>query len=200
MKFSNLYFHKNKCNNVVFDKSLDYLGLSVEQFKLSLDVIHQMKKPRQLRDSQLHGFITLGQWVSLCSKVAYLENEIKRDFNNNEQKFIDFYNEKKEKHIKGREKYENILEIKRKGVDPFDYQEYLKSDEWKEMSVKIKEQCRTCVLCNEINHLICHHRTYKNRYTRQEEYDLTALCRECHETFHKTHIYNSEKGIFLKTL
>lgn len=62
---------------------------------------------------------------------------------------------------------------------------YLKSDHWQNISQqkRIEAQFR-CQLCNSGEKLQVHHRTYE-RVGKELLSDLTALCGECHDKFHK---------------
>lgn len=69
------------------------------------------------------------------------------------------------------------------------YQEYLKSDEWKNRVKKRMEidHC-VCQMCGSSgtmsNPLECHHLTYRN-IGREDEYkDLVILCHNCHTQVH----------------
>jgi hypothetical protein len=67
----------------------------------------------------------------------------------------------------------------------FTYSDYLASDHWAEVRQGALERAGyACQLCNDTNDLQVHHRTYA-RLGRELPGDLTALCRECHEAFHK---------------
>lgn len=63
------------------------------------------------------------------------------------------------------------------------YQEYLKSDEWKAKRKKILKmagyKCRRCgASATEV-----HHETYERIYN-ERDIDLTALCSNCHRKIH----------------
>ncbi len=66
------------------------------------------------------------------------------------------------------------------------YREYLQSPEWKERRARhLKSAGFRCQICNAADTLLdVHHRTYERR---GDEYfkDLIALCRDCHELFHR---------------
>jgi 5-methylcytosine-specific restriction endonuclease McrA len=68
-----------------------------------------------------------------------------------------------------------------------DYQDYIKTFEWKykSLSQKVKVGMR-CQLCNKEgtdSTLHTHHRTYDN-LGNEREYDLFVLCSDCHAKFH----------------
>lgn len=69
-----------------------------------------------------------------------------------------------------------------------DYQEYIKSPEWKTKAESIKrERGYRCQLCNTSGYsksLHAHHNTYE-RLGRELPDDITVLCGSCHELFHK---------------
>lgn len=65
------------------------------------------------------------------------------------------------------------------------YQEYLKTDHWKRTrDSRIRDFGERCAVCCSSQGLEVHHRTYQN-LGREKAQDLTVLCRECHELFHK---------------
>lgn len=70
----------------------------------------------------------------------------------------------------------------------FDYHEYIQSAAWKEKAERIKHQrgyrCQLCGVSGYIRPLHAHHNTYE-RLGNEFEIDLTVLCGECHEIFHK---------------
>lgn len=67
----------------------------------------------------------------------------------------------------------------------FDYAEYLQSDVWKSKAAHARERdCNRCRLCNSPDNLQVHHRTYE-RIGHELLDDLTTLCDECHELYHK---------------
>ncbi len=67
---------------------------------------------------------------------------------------------------------------------PFDYQAYLKSDEWKQTREEALEwACHRCQLCNSPDRLHVHHRTYE-RIGCEDLADLTVLCSGCHDRHH----------------
>ena len=64
------------------------------------------------------------------------------------------------------------------------YKDYLKSEHWKSLRlVKLEEANNRCQLCNSVNHLNVHHRTYERR-GREHLSDLTVLCQPCHGKHH----------------
>lgn len=67
----------------------------------------------------------------------------------------------------------------------FNYQAYLKSDEWKarrERALTISHHA--CQICNSPSHLQVHHRSYE-RIGREVDSDLIVLCSKCHTVFHE---------------
>lgn len=65
------------------------------------------------------------------------------------------------------------------------YGEYLQTEHWKALRLRVlKSAVYRCQMCNADKPLDVHHRTYK-RLGRERLSDLTALCRDCHEKFHK---------------
>lgn len=70
-------------------------------------------------------------------------------------------------------------------TDSFDYQAYLLTDEWKERRDEVLTWAlHRCQVCNSGPPLHVHHRTYE-RVGDEDMSDLTVLCQECHERFHK---------------
>jgi len=65
------------------------------------------------------------------------------------------------------------------------YEEYLQTSEWKEKRAQALERDNNCCrVCNSDERLHVHHRTYARRGNENLE-DLTTLCEECHERFHR---------------
>ena len=72
------------------------------------------------------------------------------------------------------------------------YQQYLNSDEWKEVRELVKERDGyRCLLCNAIEDkenkvfLSVHHRTYENKFNERDHLgDLVTMCRSCHDISH----------------
>lgn len=69
-----------------------------------------------------------------------------------------------------------------------DYSAYLATAAWRQRRERaIARAGRRCQLCNaseQESHLQAHHRTYE-RLGAEAEGDLTVLCTECHEYFHR---------------
>ena len=67
-----------------------------------------------------------------------------------------------------------------------DYQDYLQTDHWKEVSKAVKAKAGyKCQVCNSPHDLQAHHRTYEHRGSElQHLADLVCLCRRCHSVFH----------------
>lgn len=65
------------------------------------------------------------------------------------------------------------------------YHDYLQTEEWKARRIKhLKSAGFGCQVCNGKGLIDIHHRTYERR--GNERYtDLIALCRDCHDLFHK---------------
>ncbi len=64
------------------------------------------------------------------------------------------------------------------------YQVYLQSDGWKKRRAEAIDRAgRRCQLCNSVDSLQVHHRTYE-RLGNELPADLIALCRSCHAKFH----------------
>ena len=66
------------------------------------------------------------------------------------------------------------------------YQDYLNSDYWKQVSQAVKKRAGyRCQICNSQHDLQAHHRCYDHRGNELQHLDdLTCLCRRCHAIFH----------------
>lgn len=69
------------------------------------------------------------------------------------------------------------------------YEQYLLSQEWKEIQQKrFKIDNFKCCMCGsngtQNNPLQCHHITYRNLYKENVYKDLLTLCRNCHKSVH----------------
>ena len=65
-----------------------------------------------------------------------------------------------------------------------EYQQYLKSDRWKEKRDRIiKKAGGKCRFCGKPATAV-HHETYKRR-GREKDVDLTAVCNHCHAMLHR---------------
>lgn len=70
---------------------------------------------------------------------------------------------------------------------------YLKSDHWRAVRKRALERaCGRCQVCNAASKLDVHHRTYE-RLGKEEDGDLTVLCRDCHDLFHSNSKVKSTK-------
>lgn len=66
-----------------------------------------------------------------------------------------------------------------------DYRAYLQTGDWGDRRAAcLKAAGYRCVVCNRWNGLQAHHRTYE-RVGFELPGDLTCLCRDCHEAYHK---------------
>jgi rRNA maturation endonuclease Nob1 len=64
-------------------------------------------------------------------------------------------------------------------------EKYLTSDRWQAVrTVALQRAEYKCQVCNDDKKLDVHHRSYKNKGTREEINDLVVLCRDCHSLFH----------------
>lgn len=62
------------------------------------------------------------------------------------------------------------------------YDEYLLSDEWKELRQKaLNKYHNRCVICGDKENLQVHHTNYRD----MENPDLVVLCTDCHKFFHE---------------
>lgn len=65
------------------------------------------------------------------------------------------------------------------------YAEYLQTAEWKEKrDFVLGFACHRCQVCNSPKNLHVHHRTYERRGDEDLD-DLIALCKTCHELYHR---------------
>lgn len=82
--------------------------------------------------------------------------------------------------------------------DKPDYQEYIKSPEWKTTSKKAKEKAGyRCQLCNRKGNdttLHTHHNTY-DRLFLEDDSDLIVLCATCHSKFHDVEIQEDDDDV-----
>lgn len=70
-------------------------------------------------------------------------------------------------------------------LQSMEYSEYLKTPEWAARREQVVERdAYCCRVCNSDKKLEVHHRTYQRR-GNEDLNDLTTLCEECHEDFHR---------------
>ena len=63
------------------------------------------------------------------------------------------------------------------------YNEFLKTDEWKQIAQMVKERDgHKCVICGSTENLNAHHIGYDG--DRMDENDIVTLCNRCHECLH----------------
>ena len=84
------------------------------------------------------------------------------------------------------------------------YEEYLKSDEWKAKAEARKQiDNNRCVMCESMgtnfNKLNCHHISYRNIFHEDIETDLVTVCDSCHKAIHKmmnriTNVETNQRG------
>lgn len=74
------------------------------------------------------------------------------------------------------------------------YDEYLKSDEWKNLKKELKKEKKyqTCRACGNKRFIQLHHKTYRWINTNKERLGIVALCGKCHR---RTHEYAKKKNI-----
>ena len=66
-----------------------------------------------------------------------------------------------------------------------EYQEYLKSEHWKEKrQAALKHYGEWCALCNSKSDLQVHHNSYE-LLGDEDMGDLTILCKKCHASYHR---------------
>lgn len=103
-----------------------------------------------------------------------LNKKINYDFKTEEKEDIkvELFNNKEEKKQESKESRKEW------------YQEYLKSEHWKETREKaLKRSGYKCQVCGYNKNLQVHHNTYKN-IGHEDPTDLVVLCWKCHKTFH----------------
>lgn len=66
------------------------------------------------------------------------------------------------------------------------YQDYLKSEDWKNKRNKKRSKKLRCSICASTEKIDVHHLNYKNLYD-VEQTDLRKLCRRCHYLTHELH-------------
>lgn len=68
-----------------------------------------------------------------------------------------------------------------------DYQDFLQSSYWKEISKKVKKRDNNCcTICGSSSYLNVHHKTYSHHFSEHNHLgDLITLCRNCHRKIHK---------------
>lgn len=70
-------------------------------------------------------------------------------------------------------------------MDRLSYQDYLKSDHWKEIRrAALEFYGFACCLCGKRDNLNVHHRNYNNLHNENIQLDLIVLCKDCHTCFH----------------
>lgn len=71
-----------------------------------------------------------------------------------------------------------------KTIWKMNYDDYIKSEPWKQKSEKAKERAGyRCQCCYSDKNIQTHHRTYE-RLGNELDTDLTVLCDECHSKIH----------------
>lgn len=67
-----------------------------------------------------------------------------------------------------------------------EYKSYLQSESWQiKREFALEKADHRCQICNNTKRLDVHHRTYE-RFGNEDLSDLTVLCRNCHELYHKS--------------
>ena len=65
-----------------------------------------------------------------------------------------------------------------------EYRKYLKTEHWIELSIKMKEEYKTCPFCGTSENLRVHHLNYDN-LGNEKDADLMVLCNYCHTQVHR---------------
>ena len=67
-----------------------------------------------------------------------------------------------------------------------DYNDYLKSNEWKQIrKLYFKGKRKSCLCCKSTKIIQLHHKSYKRLGTTSEIKDLISVCNSCHKKIHK---------------
>lgn len=86
--------------------------------------------------------------------------------------------------------------LAKRTVQPYEYKEYLQSEAWRQKSAETKTANPRCSLCNRRSKIMhAHHRTYC-RLGNENFDDLTVLCDDCHNLFHRNYDYDNKTGCF----
>lgn len=74
------------------------------------------------------------------------------------------------------------------------YEDYLKTEYWKNLSESIKKEADyRCQICNSEDDLNVHHRSYKYKgFLELEKKDLICICEKCHSIYHVNQIYDGQ--------
>lgn len=74
------------------------------------------------------------------------------------------------------------------------YDEYLKTEYWKNLSETIKREADyRCQICNSEENLNVHHRSYEHKgFLELEKKDLICICEKCHSIYHINQNYNGD--------
>lgn len=70
-----------------------------------------------------------------------------------------------------------------KSLRRFELSAYYKTKHWQAKSKEMREKVGRCQLCGATANLQVHHNCYAN-LGRENNLDLTVLCRGCHERYH----------------
>lgn len=86
---------------------------------------------------------------------------------------------------------------KARNMTSLQYQEYLKSDEWKLIKQKAgrRKKFKKCFICGSTERIELHHKTYKWMHSAHELRAIVALCRIHHE---KVHEYARKENISVR--
>jgi hypothetical protein len=86
-------------------------------------------------------------------------------------------------------------QLRDKGYE--DYQEFLKSDFWKELKEKLKQKpfYQKCSCCGNKEEIELHHINYKDILNSSSERFIFPVCRDCHQ---KIHNISREQNISFK--
>jgi hypothetical protein len=67
------------------------------------------------------------------------------------------------------------------------YQEYINSPAWRRRCKDFYSKYgKACAACGETRRIHMHHMSYRH-LGNEADHELTPLCRECHETYHRTY-------------
>lgn len=83
--------------------------------------------------------------------------------------------------------YSDTWETRAEMLSELQYQEFLKSDHWKQIKIKAARRPKkygACQSCGSTENIDLHHRTYKFLGTKHELQGVVPLCRKCHQEVH----------------
>ena len=73
----------------------------------------------------------------------------------------------------------------RKAPSALVQRKYHNTSHFKNLTAKMVEHYRSCVLCNMTQGLVVHHRHYRSLFFEDTHTDVTLLCQRCHGKHHR---------------